>query len=248
MSDSALVKGNCRHCGAVIAFPGESAGELADCPSCGKAVMLTPRMESPPPVEQAEVMACPRCREPMSELDSVCVECGFRMPRRIPWVRLGAVGLIVLMGLYMWVRLEGMDPRVLNELRAVLGLSHKQFIATGISSGGQGSPQGGGGAAEKKDAEEPYIPGRLELVRVPAFELSDGQKYIVGSLKNTSNRDVFYEVTVKFRLSDAGGAALGMIQDYKDWVDPGETWDFRALVLDPDATKYEMVKPIGGER
>ena len=110
------------------------------------------------------------------------------------------------------------------------------------------SDKGNGVAENGEKKNEPYIPGRLEFVRQPTFDLVEGQKYIVGTVKNTSNRDVFYEVRVKFMLQDQARVGLGEIQDYKDWIEPGETWSFRALVLDSDAVDWEFIKPILGER
>ena len=49
-------------------------------------------------------------------------------------------------------------------------------------------------------------------------------------------------------IQDQARVGLGEIQDYKDWIEPGETWSFRALVLDPDAVAYEFITPILGER
>ena len=168
------------------------------------------------------------------------------MPRVIPWIRIGAITLIVLQFLYIGVRVSSMDPRVRNELRAALGMSHEKYKATDIAT--LKSEKGNGVAEKGEKKNEPYIPGRLEFVRQPDFDLVEGQKYIVGTVKNTSNRDVFYEVRVKFMLQDQARVGLGEIQDYKDWIEPGETWSFRALVLDPDAVDWEFIKPILGER
>jgi len=253
MSDSPNINGRCTHCKAVIAFPAEAVGELADCPGCGRAVVLQPEdsarsVRMPELKQSADVntIACPKCREPMDEGSQVCVECGFLMPRVIPWVRIGAITLILLQVLYIGVRVSGMDPRVRNELRAALGMSHEKYKPTDIAT--LKSEKSSSSTEKGEKGNEPYIPGRLEFVRQPAFDLVEGQKYIVGMVKNTSNRDVFYEVRVKFMLQNQARVGLGEIQDYKDWIEPGETWGFRALVLDPDAVAYEFITPILGER
>ncbi len=181
----------------------------------------------------------------MDEADVLCIQCGFRMPRAIPWLRVGALAVVLLELAYAALRWDGMTPATRAALSAKLGFGGKTPVAQAASSG---AGEGNQTATPVPAAVLPPDKGTLVFASAPSLKQEGDFNYIVGSVKNTSARDVFYDVTVRFRLSDGAGAALGNSQDYAPWVEAGKTWDFRVLVLDPDATKWEFIEPIGGRR
>jgi len=55
--------------------------------------------------------------------------------------------------------------------------------------------------------------------------------YAVGTIKNTSDQQRF-GVKVELELLDAGGRKLGGASDYRQVLEPGAQWQFKALVVD----------------
>ena len=89
---------------------------------------------------------------------------------------------------------------------------------------------------------------RLVFVEQPELKEEGSFYFITGRVQNNSVTDTYFEVGVKFLLQDAQDNPLGMVQDSVGFIDPGKTWDFRVLVIDPDATKYVLQGSIGGTR
>jgi hypothetical protein len=55
--------------------------------------------------------------------------------------------------------------------------------------------------------------------------------YAVGTITNFAARPRF-EVKVELDLFDESGGRLGVASDYQKLIDPGDHWDFKALVVD----------------
>lgn len=66
-----------------------------------------------------------------------------------------------------------------------------------------------------------------------ALEKTPGSSlvYAVGTLKNSSARQRF-GIKVELELSDAAGQKLGTASDYRQVLEPGAQWQFKALVMD----------------
>lgn len=58
--------------------------------------------------------------------------------------------------------------------------------------------------------------------------------YAVGTVTNDSTHQR-YDVHVEVALTDATGKPAGLAKDYRQVLEPGEAWRFRALVLDSKA-------------
>jgi hypothetical protein len=64
--------------------------------------------------------------------------------------------------------------------------------------------------------------------------------YAIGSIKNNSTRQRF-GVKVELELSDDSGRKLGTATDYRQVLEPGAEWPFKALVVDPKTKSAKVV-------
>jgi len=270
MGDETKLKGNCQHCGNKLKFAAHMAGMEETCPHCQQVTVLqaavvvsaTPNVSSTvseiqpvsTPVPEAllpqQKIECPNCQASIEPEDRLCVQCGFHIPRPINWVRWGAVALIVIQLGYLTLRWVGLDPRVQHAFKAKLGLAR-----AGVYAGSTPTKKVLGGA-EGKDSVTDDVPlpppetgaPRLVFVKQPELKEEGSFYFIIGTVQNNSATDTYFQVSVKFLLQDDQGNPLGIVQDYVALLDPGKTWGFRVLVVDPDATKYVFQRPIGGVR
>ncbi|MBL69364.1 MAG: hypothetical protein CMO74_13115 [Verrucomicrobiales bacterium] len=266
MSDETKLRGNCKHCGNKLKFPAHMAGTEVACPHCKAVTVLQPAAtvalvtapvsapKPPPDAEPAQPqnMSCPACREEIEADDLLCIHCGYRIPRPINWVRWGAIGLMVLQLTYFTLRWNQLDPRVQHAFKVTIGLA-----SAGTYSGGTAIPSSSATDSNATTPDGNPVPAapppetgapRLAFSKQPVLKEEGTFYYISGSVKNNSATDPYFEVTVKFQIQDAQGQPLGVVQDYKAFLDPGKTWDFRVLVIDPDARNYTFLGPIGGVR
>lgn len=75
----------------------------------------------------------------------------------------------------------------------------------------------------------------ISLQKAPGTSLV----YAVGTLKNSSNRQRF-GVKVELELTDTNGAKVGIASDYRQVLEPGSEWQFKALVVDSKATTAKL--------
>jgi len=69
-------------------------------------------------------------------------------------------------------------------------------------------------------------------------------KWVEGTVVNNSSRTYGY-VQVEISLYDSSGNQVGSAMDNTNNLGPGETWKFKALILEDDATKYRVVDVSG---
>ena len=240
----------CPHCRQVTVL--QAAVAASTVPNVSSATAATQPISTPPPEASLpqQKSVCPRCQEPIESIDRLCVQCGFDIPQPINWVRWGAVALIVLQLGYLLLRWTGLDPRVQHAFKAKLGFAKASVYAGPVmtkkkSTDGVGINGGPGDApTPPKETGAP----RLVFAKHPELKEEGTFYFIIGTVQNNSVTDTYFKVGVKFQLQDAQGNPLGMVQDYVAFLDPGKTWDFRVLVVDPDATKYILQGNIGGTR
>ena len=98
-----------------------------------------------------------------------------------------------------------------------------------------------------KIRQDSLLAAKVLKVQESKLVKSDGSRFIVGTLKNTSPIDDYRYVTVKFRLLDKEGASLGLSQDgsWEDMIKHGSSWRFKVPVKEPDAVKYELAEVTG---
>jgi len=270
MSEESKLRGNCQHCEGKLKFSAHMAGTEVACPHCrqvtvlqvvvvsqiGPAVSSQPVAASAAFAKESETIAaqqkpaCPKCQASIEADDQLCVQCRFVIPQPINWMRWGTVVLIVLQLGYLLLRWTELDPRVQHAFKVKLG-----FAKAGLHTGPVMTKNGSTTGEDKGDGADaatllPPETGEPRLVFVEQPELKEeGSFYfITGRVQNNSVTDTYFEVGVKFLLQDAQDNPLGMVQDSVGFIDPGKTWDFRVLVIDPDATKYVLQGSIAGTR
>ncbi len=270
MSEESKLRGNCRHCEGKLKFAAHMAGTEVTCPHCRQLTVLqaavtssiTSEVSSQPATAQPvaapvsggaspqEKYECLKCQAPIEANDHLCVQCGFVIPQPINWVRWGAVVLIVLQLGYLLLRWTGLDLRVQHAFKVKLGLA-KAGVYAGPVMAKNGSTNGGSKGGEPDDSPPPPPETgapRLVFAKQPELKEEGNFYFITGTVQNNSETDTYFEVGVKFLLQDAQDNPLGMVQDSVGFIDPGKTWDFRVLVIDPDATKYVLQENIAGTR
>lgn len=102
-------------------------------------------------------------------------------------------------------------------------------------------------ATQTKTAQpaQPPAPKKPNLELIESHvEVDQFARYIVGTVKNNTNRTYSY-VQVEINLYDDSGAQVGSTVDNTNNLEPGGVWKFKALIFDSDATKYK-VKEIRG--
>ena len=92
------------------------------------------------------------------------------------------------------------------------------------------------GEATNSPASDGLATSTVSLEKTPGSSLV----YAVGTLKNTSNRRRF-GIKVELELSDAAGQKLGTASDYRQVLEPGAQWEFKALVMDSKAAAASIV-------
>jgi len=264
------LRGNCHHCGGKLKFAAHMAGMEVTCPHCRQVTMLQAAVASPvtsevlstpaatrsvsarapETKEVAKKPACPKCQASIEPDVRMCVQCGYVIPQPVNWVRWGAVALIVLQLGYLLLRWTGLDPRVQHAFKAKLGFA-KANVNADSDMARKGFTDGEGQGVGPDDASLPPPETgapRLVFAKQPELNEEGSFYFITGTVQNNSETDTYFEVSVKFLLQDAQDNPLGVVQDSVGFLDPGKTWDFRVLVIDPDATQYVLQGNIGGTR
>jgi hypothetical protein len=82
----------------------------------------------------------------------------------------------------------------------------------------------------------------LKASKVSLDKPGDGTLiYAIGTLTNETTRQRF-GVKVELEVLDAHHNKLGSSTDYKDVIEPGKEWKFRAMVTDKNATAAKLTK------
>ena len=79
----------------------------------------------------------------------------------------------------------------------------------------------------------------LELLEAKVESDGYGNRYIVGTIQNNSNKTYKY-VQVNFNLYDDSEAQVGTAMDNTNNLEAGGTWKYKAIVLEESATKYKF--------
>jgi predicted RNA-binding Zn-ribbon protein involved in translation (DUF1610 family) len=257
-SDATYGKGACTHCGGHIEFPREALGAEVACPHCGATTALLdnlapspaesapplPGPTAPPAVPRTNPAAgapakakgagaapkagnsfsreCPGCSLEVSIKADACPSCGaiLREKRGLNLKLLVPVALLVV---------------------AVGGFF--AFKSGLLKLPARGSSGGDAGSTSTKPTAPPKPvkrSGKFELVghqieKTPGTSLI----YVVGSVSNGTDKQKF-SVRVTFALTDKAGKPAGEATDYITVIEPGDTWNFRALILDSAAENAKL--------
>jgi hypothetical protein len=93
-------------------------------------------------------------------------------------------------------------------------------------------------AAQTSSADSLAVSG-VTLEKTPGSSLV----YAVGTLKNSSTRQRF-GIKVELELRDASDKAVGIASDYRQVLEPGAEWKFKALVVDSKTAVSAKVSSI----
>lgn len=95
---------------------------------------------------------------------------------------------------------------------------------------------------EVQESEEPKAV-EYEITNVELVE-EDYSKYVTGVLKNNSEKDKSY-LQITFPYTDADGNKLGTAFDNVDTLKAGETWKFKAIILEgsDEEIKVDLENP-----
>jgi hypothetical protein len=85
-------------------------------------------------------------------------------------------------------------------------------------------------------AQDDLSASNITLERTPGSSLV----YATGTLKNPSNHQRF-GVKVELEPSDDSGRKIGTATDYRQVLEPGAEWQFKALVVDSKAKTVKLV-------
>ena len=90
-------------------------------------------------------------------------------------------------------------------------------------------------AATNSPSQSDLSASSITLEKTPGSSLI----YAVGTVQNPSSRQRF-GVKVELDLLDASGEKIGTATDYRQLLDPGKQWKFKALVVTPKAASAKL--------
>jgi hypothetical protein len=124
---------------------------------------------------------------------------------------------------------------VLGFVGALVALKRAQRWAEDRKLQSTASPVVESSPANKVESPGAAIPDGLTVSRV-SLEQTPGTSlvYAVGLLRNTSSRQRF-GLKIELEVDGAVGQKLGTATDYRQVLDPGGEWQFKALVVVPSA-------------
>ena len=192
---------------------------------------------------------CESCGADMMPEDKVCVECGDRRSLGGNWSNTKVLRLVagvvlgcefLVLGL-QWTTTSkpfGLRKHTRHAVKVQLGLAEAvQLVQAGVHAVGTNNPVA---------VDPDLVLAKHELKP----DKNNGALYIHGTVKNVSKYR-YLAVKAKFRQKDRAGSAISgadVVFDQIRVIEPGKTWEFKVLLLDPDATGYEPILPVEGYR
>lgn len=175
-------------------------------------------------------IACPHCGERtlLSRAAPVEIGGGCVVRRRIYWSFGIAAGLVLAAaGAWYYV----------NYLKV------KEAVATPVTSNQASNSTAASGALSPAKPKPPPDPWHgLKASKVTLDKSGDGSLvYAIGTITNETSRQRF-GVKVELEVMDEHRKKLGSATDYKDIIEPGKEWTFRALVTDRNAKAARLIK------
>jgi hypothetical protein len=197
---------------------------------------------------EPDPFTCEFCGADMEPEEKVCIECGERRPTIRNWngtlIFRVAAGIVLALGLLIlalqWTTTSkpfGLRQHSRHAVLVTLGLREEVDPAAATTN----APSATGTVAKDPDL----------VLQSHAMkpDQDNGVLYIRGTVKNISQYR-YLGVKVKFNLKDASGSVIpgATISAYVQTIEAGKEWNFKALVLDPDAISYEPLLPVEGYR
>jgi hypothetical protein len=178
------------------------------------------------PVEMiGTTIACPHCGQP-TELLLAAPATDSGLPARV-WIWTGVAAVILVLGLL---------GALVALKRAQAWAARQKSSAAHKTANGEAS----GPATNSTAVDGPFAKIGFQVSDI-TFEQTAGSSliYAVGILTNTSPRQRF-GVKLEFDLLDAAGQPVGTAKDYQTLIEPGGTWQFKALVMEPKAVSARL--------
>jgi hypothetical protein len=195
--------------------------------------------------DELDPFVCEGCGAAMMPGDMVCVECGDRRSTIRNWnttmifrVTAGIVLAFELLVLGLqWTTTGkpfGLREHSRHAVLVKLGLSH-------------GDPNPGGTNAPSATVTKD--PDLVLQDHTKKADKNNGTWWIHGTVKNVSQY-TYLAVKVKFKLKDKANSVIpeADVSAYVQSIEPGKAWEFKVLMIDPDADGYEPILPIVGHR
>jgi|LDZS01.1.fsa_nt_gi hypothetical protein len=133
-----------------------------------------------------------------------------------------------------------MKRAVLRTAGAVILLALIAAVVSGCGGGTATTPSG----SATKPISQPTEKPELEVVETNIEKDQFGNRYVVGTVKNNTDKEYSY-VQVEINLYDDAGTQVGSTMTNANNLEPGGTWKFKAPILEENATKYK-VKDVTG--
>ena len=254
----------CPHCGQATLLKKPEGASLAPPPmaAAGRSTVELPTTDplagaAPRDLSSSEAevpegpdpFSCEFCGSPMEPAEKVCVECGERRPTVRNWS--GTMIFRMVLGILLAFELIVLGLQWTTTGKP-FGLRkharHAVLVKLGLRE--EVKP----GAAQAGGTNAPAALGSVDPDLVLADhslkpDSDNGALYIHGTVKNISQYR-YLAVKVKFQLKDRSGTLIpgADISAYVQTIEAGKEWQFKALVIDPDATGYEPILPVEGYR
>ncbi len=92
----------------------------------------------------------------------------------------------------------------------------------------------------------PRKPGAdLQVLRLAIERAAEGSlRYVAGVITNHADKQLF-NVRVEFEMLNPKGQVVGTANDYLGNLGANTAWDYRAQIVDPEATKARLLKLVG---
>jgi hypothetical protein len=181
-------------------------------------------------------IACPHCGERtlLSRAAPVEIGGGCVVRRRIYWSFGIAAGLVLASGgAWYYVNYLKVKEAVATPVTA-------PSRATSNQASNSTSVAGALPPAKPKPPPDPWH--GLKASKVTLDKAGDGSLvYAIGTITNETSRQRF-GVKVELEVMDEHRKKLGSATDYKDIIEPGKEWTFRALVTDRNAKAARLIK------
>lgn len=199
---------------------------------------------------------CENCGAPMELDEKVCIDCGHRRSTVKEWNFTAVFRLVagivlflelVVMGLQWTTTVEpfGLREYQRHTVLVKIGLREEvdpaQAALANMDPTGTNSP-----AAIAPVVKDPDLVLDKHEIKP---DKDNGALYIHGTVKNVSKYR-YLAVRISFQLKDRSGSTIpdAITTAYVQSIEPGKEWEFKALILDPDATAYDPIMPVEGYR
>jgi hypothetical protein len=258
MSEPGFLKCSCAHCGGHIAFPEHGIGLSVNCPHCGQGTILTAPDAPPvaPPTKKITTRATapgapsatpapvasappaappPPPAQPPPAPPQLPVEPQVGVARPASRGRLKKIGTIALVALVL--------------IGLPIGKSYFKRLTRQAASDAVDAVTSKKVKEPEPEPEPPPPPRQpgedLQMLRRKIQKAEEGSlRYVMGAVTNHAGKQ-FFNVKIEFEMLNAKKQVVGAASDYVGNLSAHGVWNFRAQILDKDATTARFGKLVG---